>query len=214
MACCTHCQDSESLFGRRTARRDLRRYRRRGPQPVSRRLLGLIDEADIRGRTLLDIGGGVGALQHEMMQRGLSRATQVDASAAYLERSREEAERQGHADRVEYRYGDFVEMSGEVAGADIVTLDRVVCCYPDMPALVRTSASKARQLYGLSYPRERRGTRAVMWFGNLFFRLRRNAFRTFVHPIAEIHQEIVRQGFAPVGRRKTLIWEAALYRRI
>jgi hypothetical protein len=214
MACCTHCQDSESLFGRRTARRDLRRYRRRGPQPVSRRLLGLIDEADISGRTLLDVGGGVGALQHEMMQRGLSRATQVDASAAYLERSREEAERQGHADRVGYRYGDFVDVAPEIDGADIVTLDRVVCCYPDMPALVRASTGKARRLYALSYPRERRATRAVMWFGNLFFRLRRSAFRTFVHPIATIHEEIVGQGFERVGRRRTLIWEAALYRRI
>ena len=214
MSCCTHCQDAESFFSRRTARRELRRYRRRGPPRFTRRLLDLIPERDVRERSLLDVGGGIGAIQHEMFARGLARAVHVDASAAYLERSADEAERRGHRDRVEYRYGDFVDLAPDLEAADIVTLDRVVCCYPDMPRLIRASTARADRVYALSYPRARRATKAVMALGNLFFRLRRSAFRTFVHPPAAIHAEIERQGFERVGRRRTIIWEAAVYRRM
>jgi 2-polyprenyl-3-methyl-5-hydroxy-6-metoxy-1,4-benzoquinol methylase len=165
MSCCTHCQDAESFFSRRTARRELRRYRRRGPPRFTRRLLDLIPDRDVRERSLLDVGGGIGAIQHEMFARGLARAVHVDASAAYLERSADEAKRRGHRDRVEYRYGDFVDLAPDLEAADIVTLDRVVCCYPDMPRLIRASTARADRVYALSYPRARRATKAVMALG-------------------------------------------------
>ncbi len=39
--------------------------------------------------------------------------------------------------------------------ADIVTLDRVGCCYLAVDELVTASAAHARRLYGLVLPRER-----------------------------------------------------------
>jgi hypothetical protein len=213
MACCDHCLDAESFFSRRAARRDLRRYRRRGPSPLTRRLLGMLRQEGVKGASLLDVGGGVGAIQHELLGEGLARAVHVDASAAYLAVAREEGVRRGTLGRVEQHHGDFVDLAPELGRVEIVTLDRVVCCYPDMPRLVATSTAAATRLYALSYPRQRRGTAAFMALANLYFRLRRSAFRTYLHPPARIDEEIRRHGFRRVAASRTLIWEAALYRR-
>lgn len=214
MSCCGHCADAEDLFSRKAARRDLRRYRRRGPNPTTRRLLGMLRKEELRGRVLLDVGGGIGAIQHELLRAGLSRAVHVDASTAYLEASEAEATRQGHRERVEYHRGDFVELAGELPEADVVTLDRVVCCYPDMPRLVEASASRARHLYGLSYPRQRWGNRAAVAAGNLYFRLRGSAFRTYLHPPEAIAAELRRQGLLCIAEDRTFLWHVALYRRV
>lgn len=213
MTCCSHCADAESLFSRRAARRDLRRYRRKGPHATTRHLLRMIRQQDVRGGELLDIGGGIGAIQHELLREGLARAVHVDASAAYLAASEAEAERQGNRERVEYLHGDFVELADELRAADVVTLDRVVCCYPDMRRLIAASASRARRLYGLSYPREHVGTRTGVTLANLFFRIRGSDFRTYLHPPAEIAAELRRQGLTPAGQARTLLWHVALYRR-
>jgi 2-polyprenyl-3-methyl-5-hydroxy-6-metoxy-1,4-benzoquinol methylase len=213
MTCCSHCADAETLFSRRAARRDLRKYRRRGPNASTRRMLDLIRREGVRSGLLLDIGGGVGAAQHELLREGMQQAIQVDASVPYLEASREEAARQGHGDRVEYHHGDFVDLAEDLPQADVVTLDRVVCCYPDMPRLVTASASRARHLYALTFPRARLPTRAFMAAGNLYLRLRRSAFRTYVHPPQDIRAEIEKQGLRRVSEARTLIWQVELYRR-
>ncbi|HUE96710.1 MAG TPA: class I SAM-dependent methyltransferase [Longimicrobiaceae bacterium] len=212
MTCCDHCLDSESLFNQRTARRDLKRYRRKGMRPSTRRLVEAL-APQAHGATLLDIGGGVGAIQHELFDAGLESATQVDASTAYLERAEEEAGRRGHRDRVTLRHADFVDIADEVQPADIVTLDRVICCYPDVDALVRRSAEKATRAYGLVYPRERRLTKLVLMLGNAFFRLRGSAFRTYVHPPAQVDALVRDQGFSRVFDSQTLIWSVVVYRR-
>jgi hypothetical protein len=214
MTCCSHCEDAESLFSQRAARRDLRRYRKRGPHATTRHLLRMLEREDLRGRELLDIGGGIGALQHSLIQGGLSHAVQVDASTAYLQASQAEAARQGHRERVEYHHGDFVELSDELAEADVVTLDRVVCCYPDMPRLVGASAAKARLLYALSYPRDHGITRTGKAFGNVVFRLQGSSFRSYIHPPAAISAAIRQQGFELVSQARTLLWHVALYARI
>ena len=153
MSCC-QCQGIQSLFGERIARHDLKRYRRKGPLETTRILLEALVEAGVEGATLLDIGGGVGAISNGLLIAGAARATVVDASPAYLRTAQAEAERQSHRDRITYRSGDFVALAREIAPADVVTLDRVICCYDDMEALVSASAEKAGRLYGVVYPRD------------------------------------------------------------
>jgi 2-polyprenyl-3-methyl-5-hydroxy-6-metoxy-1,4-benzoquinol methylase len=133
---------------------ELHTYLHRGPARTTRLLLDVLRAEGVEATILLDIGGGVGAIQLEMLVAGVRSATDVDASGAYLEIAREEAQRRGYGDRLTYRHGDFVELAQEIEPADIVTLDRVVCCYHNMPALVGASSAKARQLYGLVYPRD------------------------------------------------------------
>lgn len=213
MSCCGHCEDAGGFFGNRTARRELRRYRRRGPPKSTRLLVDALRNTGVERRTLLDVGGGIGAIQHELFPDGMASALHVDASRAYLEAAREEAVRRGHADRISFEYGDFVELAAKLTRKDMVTLDRVVCCYPDCDALLDASAGRARELVGLVYPRERVGTRFFMAVGNLWFRLRGSDFRVFLHSPARVHERMGRAGFEPATDAQTFLWRVELWTR-
>jgi magnesium-protoporphyrin O-methyltransferase len=213
MACCAHCAAADDHFGAGTARRDLARYRKRGPDPTTRYLLDAIRATNLRGATLLDIGAGVGVIVHELLGGGVARATHVEAAAAYRAAAREEALRRDHADRVRFVGGDFVAVGRELDEADVVTLDRVICCYPDYAALIMRSTAKARRYYAVSYPRDRWPVRVVMALGNLIRRLTRNDFRTFVHPNRAIESVLTGAGVTRVARRDTFVWRCELYAR-
>ena len=212
MSCC-QCRGIEALFDERTARKDLKRYRRRGPLRTTRILLDALKAEGVAGATLLDIGGGVGAISNELLDAGAAGATVVDASPAYLGAAEAEAERQGHRDRIEYHHGDFVEVAPRIESADIVTLDRVICCYDDMEALVSATASKARHLYGVVYPRDTWWDRLGVSIVNLACRLRRSPFRVFVHSPEAVDRLIRSQGFTRHFYRTTPIWQVIVYAR-
>lgn len=210
---CPHCQGAEKLFDASTARGDLESYRRNGPAKTTQMLLDAIRKTAQSDQTLLDIGGGVGAIQHELLKDTVQSAVHVDASTAYLGASQEEAGKRGHRDRVTYLHGDFVELVPEIEPADIVTLDRVLCCYPDMPALVKASSARARQLYGIIYPRDTWWTRLGGKVFNLWFVLRRNPYRFFVHQAGEVDEAIRANGFTPRYQQNTGFWQVVLYGR-
>ena len=202
------------MFGDRTAEHDLRRYRRRGPSKPTRMLLDAIRREGVEGATLLDVGGGVGVVGLELLDAGARQATGVEASAAYVRAAQAEAARRGHGDRVEYRIGDFVELADGVAPADVVTLDRVICCYPDMESLVARSADRAGRLYGLIYPRDRWWVAAIIRVTNLAMRLSRRAFRAHLHRPSAVDAVARRHGLAPkLSTTVGPVWQVALYAR-
>ncbi len=121
-----HCEGVEAFFDRRMAARQLEQYRRRGPLRSTRLLLEALKAQGVEGLTLLDIGGGVGAVQHELLKAGAAKAVSVDAASAYLEVAKHESERRGLAERVTYHHGDFVALAESLEPADVVTLDRVI----------------------------------------------------------------------------------------
>lgn len=211
---CQQCEGLEREFDDAFARRELRRYRKKGLPKATRLLVEALRRDGVTGMTLLDVGGGVGGIQLALLQAGARHVTSVDASSAYLAAAREEAERQGVGERVTYRHGDFVEVADDVEPADIVTLDRVVCCYPDMPALVGASVQRARVRYGLVHPRDDWWVNLAGRVTNLYFRLRRSPMRFFVHPAAAIDAEVRRYGFEPDVRRATPFWQVVTYRRV
>ncbi|HEX2754400.1 MAG TPA: methyltransferase domain-containing protein [Candidatus Limnocylindrales bacterium] len=203
-------------FGERQARRDLALYRRRGPDRTTGWLIeGLTGGASdgVDGLSVLDIGAGVGAVHLELLRAGASSATDVDGSPAYQAVARGEAARQGVGDRVAYALGDFVEVARTIEPADLVALDRVVCCYPDMEALVRLSVGRARRRYGLVYPRDTRWIRAASRMLNMVSRLLRRRFRTWVHRTADVDAIARAAGFAPQFERTTLFWQVVVYER-
>ena len=212
MSCC-QCQGIQTLFGDRVARKDLKRYRKKGPLDTTRMLLDALQAQGVAGCTLLDIGGGVGAISNELLDAGVDRATVVDASPAYLEAAKREAERQGHRDRITYRQGDFVEVAPKIEPADIVTLDRVICCYDDMSALVGASAARARRMYGVVYPRDTWLGRAGASLLNLGCWAWRNPFRVFIHPPEEVERAISEQGLERRFHRTTPVWQVVVYAR-
>lgn len=212
MTCC-QCQGIEQMFDDRMARRQLRQYRRKGPAKATRRLLEAIAAGGIGGRTFIDVGGGVGAIQHDLMGRGAARGTSADASPAYLAAARTEAEARGYASRMRYVDGDFVERAGELEGADIVTLDRVVCCYPDMPAMLGAAASLARSSVGLIIPRGTRLMRFGVGVANLIQRLRRHPFRIYVHDPDEVEAVLAEHGMSRRYLRDGLVWRVMVLGR-
>ena len=156
---CEQCQGLERFFDQRTAERQLQQYRKRGPDKTTRLLLAALQAEGVEGLTLLDVGGGIGAIQLALLKAGVTSATDVDASTAYLAAAQTEAQREQVAGRVTYQHGDFVDLAEQVAPAGVVTLDRVICCYHDMRGLVSQSAAKATRLYGVVYPRDTWWTR-------------------------------------------------------
>jgi magnesium-protoporphyrin O-methyltransferase len=212
MNCC-QISGIEEWFGQPYVTKELTRYRARGPGKTTRMLIEVIKEADVAGQTLLDIGGGVGAIQHELLGAGLEHATDVEASSAYLAAARDEAQRRGLAEQVSYYQGNFVDLAAEIEPADIVTLDRVICCYPDMEQLVGLSAMRARKLYGLVYPRDTWWIRVWMAIENVFYKLQRSTYRGFVHPTEAVEAIIDRHGLKRRLHRQTLVWQVVVYTR-
>ncbi len=210
---CRQCQGLESLFDHKTAKQDLKEYREKGPGKTTRLLIDTLKGYDITGATLLDIGGGVGAVQHELLKAGASQATGVDASAAYLNVAQTEAAQQGHAEQVDGYHGDFVELASDLPSADVVTLDRSVCCYPDMPALVGLSAQKAERLYGLVYPRDTWLMKIGASVLNTFFFLQRNPYRFFIHPSHAVDDTIQKEGLTRLFYQRTFFWQIVVYGR-
>ena len=124
-----------------------------------------------------------------------------------------EAARQGRTGRITFQLGDFVELAPRIPAADIVTLDRVVCCYARMELLVRLSAERSRRLYGLVYPRDRWLERAVVQVQNVFRALWGNPFRSFVHSVAAMDALIRSLGFTLRHKVRTFAWEVAVYQK-
>jgi 2-polyprenyl-3-methyl-5-hydroxy-6-metoxy-1,4-benzoquinol methylase len=207
------CECYSSQFDEKHAIKDLKRYRAEGPDRTTRLLLDLLEAEGIRGASVLDVGGGVGVVHHELLAAGAQTAVHVDATAANIRAAEEEATRRGHAGRVRFLQGDYVALAPEISPADVVTLDRVICCYPDMERLVAASADHARRLYGAVFPRERWFLKLVLALGNFVRRLRGNAFRSYVHPVRAIDAAIRRQGLSARRVQDTFVWRVAVYSR-
>lgn len=210
-SCCR--TDYDAIFNDRAARRDLAAYRRNGPTGGTLRLIRALQRVGVEGARVLDIGGGVGVIGHELLAAGAAQLTDVDASRAYLAAARLEAERRGFGDQASFVNADFVEIADDVEAADIVTLDRVLCCYGDWTALVDRSVAHARRAYGLVYPVERRWLRFGARVVNLGLRLFRQSFRFQVHPERLVDARIRAAGFEAAMRHRGPIWQTVVYVR-
>jgi magnesium-protoporphyrin O-methyltransferase len=214
MSCCCSsvCAAAERQFSEKRATKDLAQYRTKGPGSTARLLLaGIAKAGQLHGR-LLDIGSGVGALTFELLERGLTEAVGIDLSSAYVAAASGEAARRGRTDAVRFIQGDFVMIASRVLAADIVTLDRVVCCYPEYERLVDESARHAGRCFALSYPRDVWYVRTWVGLQNLGRQLCRNPFRTFVHSASAVEHVIRRADFELVSRSCTRTWCADVYR--
>ncbi|MGI9657400.1 MAG: SAM-dependent methyltransferase [Gaiellaceae bacterium] len=210
------CGHLGSIFTPRMAAREAKRYREHGPGRASALLIGEILERGVDNAVVLDIGGGVGAIQHELLAGGAQRTVSVDAAPSYRDELVEEAARRGHEARVLTFDGDFVELAASIEAADIVTLDKVICCDPDAETLLEAAAGHATQLVGLVYPRETLLVRAGARMLNTGLWLFRRRFRWLVHPVARVDAVLAEAGFRPSFRRRglrTMPWEIALYER-
>lgn len=210
--CCSSCYDA--TFDRRVAQRELREYRRRGPGRASRAVADALSRGGVDGRSVLDIGGGVGAVHQLLLERGASSVTDIDASLPYLEAARDEAERRGVADRVRFQHGDVVALAAGVEAADLVALDRVVCCYGDVEALVGLAAARTRRRLVITIPPDGWPARLVLGLGNAWYRLTRNPYRAYAHSHARVRAAADRAGLESAGPTAAVgLWRLLVFER-
>ncbi len=211
---CSHCVGAGRFFDQRMARSELKRYRRRGPRGTTGDLVAELTRDGLsEPASLLDIGGGIGVVQLELLGAGLDRAVSVDASPAYVEAAREEAAKRGVAERIEHIEADFLDVAEAVEDVDYVSLDRVVCCYPDARALVEVAASKTRHRMVLVAPRDGRIMRFGVKFPNAYLRIRGNPFRVYVHALTDLDRSAAASGLTRSGRSNRGLWTVLTYDR-
>jgi hypothetical protein len=210
--CCS--LDYDVHFDAEHARDDLLDYRANGADGATRRLLDALIGEGVSGASLLDIGGGVGIVQLELLEAGAAGSLDVDASGPYLAVAETEAAERGFGDRTEYRHGDFVALADEIQPAEIVTLDRVICCYPDVRPLVSRSAQHAQRLFGVVYPVDRWWTRLGIRVMNLVTRIQRSDYRAYVHSARLVDLLIRDAGLELRHHHAGMVWQTAVYARV
>lgn len=210
--CCSSCAYGE-FFNEKLARRDARRYRKRGLRGASRRLVELVTERGVQGSTLLEIGGGVGALQLELLDHGAERAVNLELSPAYDAVALELLLERGLEGRIERRVVDIAREPEAVERADVVLLHRVVCCYPDYERLLGAAASRARRLLVFSFPPDNVLARIAVRVLNLYPRLRGNDFRSYVHPRRAMLEVVEQYGFRRALEEQAGVWRIAVLER-
>jgi hypothetical protein len=212
VSCCAP-KGYAKLFGGRAARRDVRRYEKGGLDDTGARMVAFLRGRGVEGATVLEIGGGVGALQLELLAAGAGRATNLELSPEYEESAHGLLRERGLEDRVDRRLGDVVVDPALAGPADAVLMHRVVCCYPNADALVGAAAERARRYLVMSFPRDRALFRAGARVLNLGFRLLRWDYRTFIHPPADILAAAERRGLRLAEESRGGIWQVAALER-
>jgi magnesium-protoporphyrin O-methyltransferase len=209
---CTCCAESLDIFSERRARRELRRYLRKGLGGAdARQLAAWAEEAGLGGRTVLEIGGGIGQLQAELIRRGAERGEVLELLDLYRPLHAELAQATDIAGRTTFRVGDVLGESPEVESADIVVLRRVVCCTPDGPALLAEAAGRTGGILLASYPADRRVVRIVAALQNVLLRLARRRFRVFVHSPGLLAAAATAHGLRRTRMTRGRIWEVASF---
>ena len=212
MSCCPSGA-CEQMFSRRAARRSLERYRSKGLDEIERRIVASAKETGIQGARVLEIGGGIGVVQAELLEVGAATGEVVELVGTYKPYARELASDKGLSDRVTFRVVDLVEDPDDVEPADVVVLNRVVCCSPDGIELTGIAGRLARRTLVLSYPRDVAWVRLAVGLLNLGQRLSRRSFRAFVHSPAKLRAAVEEQGLRATDLGKTGFWEYSTLER-
>lgn len=217
MSCCCPstdaCQGANSFFSR-WSKSYAKKFRRRGLEKVQHYILEGVKREAIPNMKILDIGCGVGSLHLTLLKDGGLSSVGVDVSEGMLEQAKQLASSLGLSDRTAYHLGDFVQLSNSLPDGDVTMLDKVVCCYEDLPALIDVSTDKTKYVYALSYPRDWLPVRAVFKIQIALAKLLRWKFHPFWHNWESMHQRIRDRGFELAFARSTFVWHIAVYRRL
>jgi hypothetical protein len=210
---CCRAQVCEEIFKPKTARRQLKRYRKKGPDPLERKMLASIPPDELDGARVLEIGGGIGAMQAELLSAGARQGEVVELVSAYEPYARELAREKGIETRSIFRVADILQHPESVAPAHIVILNRVVCCSPDGVRLTGEAARHAQRTLVLSFPRDRFLVRLFVRVVNGTLRLMGRSFRSFVHQKASLYASAENEGFRVGETGRRFVWEYAMLRR-
>ncbi|HWT24487.1 MAG TPA: methyltransferase domain-containing protein [Solirubrobacteraceae bacterium] len=210
MECCRSARRYDAVFGARFARRAAQRYRRRGLDRSARRIVAFAERHGLEGATVLEVGGGVGEIEIELLKRGAARAVCLELSPAYdAEAARLVREAGIDPARVERRLHDLAAAPGDVEPADIVVLHRVVCCYPDYERLLTAAGDHARRALVYSHPPRNAVSRAFLAVQNGALRVMGKEFRAFAHPPGAMLAVAEARGLRRTYAHRGIPWHVA-----
>lgn len=210
---CQHCCGANEIFDMERARKQLKKYIRKGPGKPTTKLLEKFDGDKITNKTLLDIGGGIGAIQWYFLKNGAGKTTDIDASRSYLTVATDYSTDKGWQHQSHFIFGDFVQMEQKIESHDFVTLDKVICCYPEYQSLLGKATRLCNETLALTFPVRNLISRSIIWMGGLYFYFKNNPFRTYIHSPEKIGEIIQSNGFEPVYLGKSFPWHVQIYRR-
>jgi magnesium-protoporphyrin O-methyltransferase len=211
---CCDPRGYEEIFGPRFARRQAQRYRKRGLDGAAQRMVDFLTANGIAGATVLEIGGGVGEIQLELLRRGAAHATNLELVDTYDAPALELAEEAGMTGRMTRRLLDIAAAPDGIEPADVVVLHRVVCCYSDYPRLLGAAANHARRLLTFSHPPRNPISRAIVATQNSVCRMAGRSFRAYTHPPAAMAQVLSRHGLRVNYRHPASVWQVVGAERV
>jgi len=208
------CCGAEKLFDLEGAQKKMKMYKRKGAGNATKKLLSQLYLQNLTGKTLLDVGGGIGAIQWGFLERGGAHTTDVDASTGYLEVAKSYAIEHGFAEKTTFLHGDLTEKAKELTMYDYVTLDKVVCCYPDYVSLLNQVLDRCNTSIALTFPLEGPISKIFAFFENVYFTLKKIHFQTYIHSPADIEKFIRSKGFEPIQKKVSFPWHVQVYSKI
>ena len=191
------------------------KYKSNGLTASSQVLLDFISKKGLLGKTVLEIGCGTGFFSLETLRNGASSCVGVDLSSAAIHEANEFAKESGLQDRARFEVANGA--STHQPASDVVVMDKVLCCYPDADALLKTASESSRELLGFVVPRDEGLMKPAMKIGtgliNLVERFRRSGFRIYLHPLRLVDRLLVESGFQQAGKTKSRFWLVFLYEK-
>ena len=212
MSCCNNFA-IEKQFDKARVANKVNRYHFKGIGKESKILVNALKSLGVDGCSLLDIGAGLGSIGIELLESGLASVENVEASSSFLETAKSESKKRNLIDKTKFTYGDFVEIANGISAADIVTLDKVICCYDELKPLIKLSCEKTMKYYGVIYPRDTWLVKVVIGFENVMRKIKGNTFRVFVYSTEEVDSLIKEYGLRKVFYKAMMVWQIVIYSR-
>jgi hypothetical protein len=201
------------MFTAKEARKVLRRYRKKGLNKLERQMVASVPTDTRHGARVLEIGGGIGTIQAELLAGGADRGEIIELVSAYGPYAQELARDKGIENRSTFRVADVLDSPDTIAHADVVVLNRVVCCSPDGVRLAGAAARLAGSMLLLSYPRDRVLIRIGGRLLNFVLRIMKRSFRVFLHPRESLYAAAQAEGLVVAETGQAFAWEFAAFRR-
>jgi magnesium-protoporphyrin O-methyltransferase len=207
-----HCCGADLLFDEKTAKKQYKSYLKKGPSKVTKKLIEQLSLQNTE-KTLLDIGGGIGALQWWFLNNSGESTIGVDASSGYIKLATEHALKSGFENQTNYILGDFTEVAPALPKVDILTLDKVICCYPNYKDILETASEKAN-IIALSYPMDGIVADAFRGLGVLYMKFKKNPFKPYIHRVSDVRLTMKNLGYQRVNHTLSFPWNVETYVKV
>jgi magnesium-protoporphyrin O-methyltransferase len=208
-----HCCGADLFFDPKQAAKEYKKYLKKGPSRVTAKLIQQLMSHSLSSKSLVDVGGGIGAIQWWFLGNGGKSTSDIDASSGYLNQAKQHAEENGWGNKTEFLLGNCIDLYSQIGTTEIVTLDKVICCYPNFKEIIGASCEKATEAVSLSYPMDGFISSTLRSIMDFFMSFQKNPFRPFIHPINEIRQTFTQNGFIRASHDLAFPWHIETYVR-